>query len=178
MKTKKIIQYSLLTLLFACSGNVEESSYMVNNTMNEKTDAYAPTSPSSDYKVYTYEEDAVICDKSKKGEYTICDVEGNTISGFVKSLPSNTIAYYENGEQMNGIILMPNNSKMPKTFFKRNGKGDISTIIQYYDDGSIMSKEVSNKNNGITRKKYEKGMKNNKYYDQAQIDTLVEIYNN
>ena len=127
--------------------------------------------------MYKYEVDAVICDKSKKGDYTLCDVDGKTITGFVKAEGTRTVAYYENGEQMNGIVLAEDN-KTPKTFFKRNSTGEISTVINYYNDGSIRSKEVTNKQVGSTDRNFEKGDKSNRYYDQSQINTLVDVYNN
>ena len=177
MNKKILLSLLALSIIPACSSD----SSMENNTdtsmsTKEQNETTTMQNESPVYGVYKYEVDAVICDKSKKGDYTLCDLKGRTVTGFVKSEGSRTIAYYENGEQMNGIVLDADN-KTPKTFFKRNDAGNISTVVNYYSDGSIKSKEVTNTQVGSTDKNYKKGNENNPYYDQSQINMLIDVYN-
>ena len=173
MNKKILLSLSVLAIITACSSNSDKSDAMMNSQNNAPT--MATETPT--YSVYKYEVDAMICDKTKKGDYTLCDLNGENITGFVKSEGTKTIAYYENGEQMNGIVLAEDN-KTPKTFFKRNNAGNISTVINYYRDGSIKTKEVSNTQVGSTDSNYKMGNENNPYYDQSQINMLVDVYNN
>lgn len=159
----------ILCVLSACSMSNSSTSTKQKETNNAKQ-----STPM--YTVYEYETDAVICDKSKKGNFTYCDLEGDKITGFMKS-GNNMVSYYENGDQMNGIIVTPD-GKNVKTFFKKNKADDVFTVINYYADGSIKSKEITDKKKGKKEKQFNQGTKFNKYYDQGQINALIEVYNN
>ena len=166
---KKILP--LLCILAACS-----NAHTTTTTTRTKTTTKTTTSANApEYTVYQQEVDAVVCDTSKKGDFTYCDLKGREITGIVKS-KGNYISYYDNGELVNGIILYPD-GKNVKHYFTQNKEGDIFTTITYYTDGSIASKEVNNKNSGTTTQRYNQGEKFNKYYDQEQVNILLEAVN-
>ncbi len=159
---KKILP--ILCILAACASNdTQPTSNNMNNTSS--------TEPV--YTIYQREVDAFLCSKSTKGNFTYCDLEGQEITGFMKS-KDNYIAYYENGEQINGIILSPDKKRVD-TYFKKSKDGNKFTVIKYYEDGSILSKEVDDKKTGQTKKTYKKGEKFNKYEDIEQINMLISL---
>lgn len=163
----------LLCIVAACSNN----SYSTTTTTRSKTTTQTTTSSTAPtYTVYQHEVDAMVCDTAKKGDFTYCDLKGREITGVIKS-KGNYIAYYENGELVNGINLYPD-GKTVKTYFKQNPDRNVFTTINYYTDGSIASKEENDKRTGTTAKTYKQGEKFNKYYDQEQINILLEAVNN
>ena len=167
---KKILP--VLCILTACS------SYETTNNYNMHSQS--PSKPEQkqknvDYKVYENEVDAFLCDKTKKGNFTYCDVEGAKITGFIKSKGS-YISYYENGEQLNGIIFYPNTNKV-RNYFKKSSDGNKFTLITYYKDGSVLSKEVDDKRTGKTQNTYRQGEEKKPYYDESQINILIDAFN-
>ncbi len=166
---KKILP--ILCVLSACTSyettnhyNMQESSKKENTQQKERT-----------YKVYENEVDAFVCDKTKKGDFRYCDVEGEKITGYIKSKGS-YISYYENGEQLNGIIFYPSSDKV-RNYFKKSSDGNKFTLITYYKDGSVLSKEVDDKTKGKTEQVYKQGEQQKPYYDESQINVLVEAFN-
>ncbi len=161
----------ILCILTACTSHETTNNY----NMNSNTQPSTQKEKVRNYKVYENEIDAFVCDKSKKGNFTYCDVEGTKITGFIKSKGS-YISYYENGEQLNGIIFYPNTNKV-RNYFKKSSDGNKFTLITYYKDGSVLSKEVDDKINGKIGKTYKQGEEQRPYYDESQINVLVEAFN-
>ena len=70
-----------------------------------------------------------IAQTAKKGDFTYCDLKGREITGVIKS-KGNYIAYYENGELVNGINLYPD-GKTVKTYFYCTKITQKMTIITF-----------------------------------------------
>ena len=166
---KKILP--ILCVLAACTSNETTNTY----NMGSQTEQTKKTS-NTDYKVYENEIDAFVCNKSAKGDFSYCDVNGEKITGFVRSR-GNYISYYENGEQVNGIIFYPSSNQV-RNYFKKSADGNKFTLITYYKDGSVLSQETDDKINGKTEKRYNQGEEQKPYYDESQINILVEAFNN
>ena len=170
---KKVLP--ILCILTACTTSYETNHYNMSKDSSETTTQTTTKKPELSYDVYENEVDAFVCDKSKKGDFTYCDVNGEKITGFVKAKGS-YISYYENGEQLNGIIFYPSSDKV-RNYFKKSSDGNRFTLITYYKDGSVLSKEVDDKENGKTTKTYRKGEEKKPYYDESQIDILINAFN-
>ncbi|MCR5506974.1 MAG: hypothetical protein K6F04_03955 [bacterium] len=161
----------ILCVLTACSSTETTNNYNMNQTPKHSD----KKETSRTYKVYENEVDAFVCDKSKKGNFTYCDVNGEKITGYIKSSGS-YISYYENGEQLNGIIFYPSSNQV-RNYFKKSADGNKFTLITYYKDGSILSKETDDKIKGRTSTTYKQGEEKKPYYDESQINILVEAFN-
>ena len=163
---KKILP--ILCLLAACSSTETTNNYNITNEHSKEK-------AQKTFKVYENEVDAFVCDKSKKGNFTYCDVNGEKITGYVKASGS-YISYYENGEQLNGIIFYPSSKKV-KNYFKKSTDGNKFTLITYYKDGSVLSKETDDKVNGRSSTVYKQGEEQKPYYDESQINILIDAFN-
>ena len=159
----------ILCVLAACSSTETTNNYHMNNTSDSKPQK------TQTYKVYENEVDAFICDKTSKGNFKYCDVNGEKITGYIKSSGS-YISYYENGEQLNGIIFYPS-SKQVRNYFKKSSDGNKFTLVTYYRDGSVLSKEIDDKTKGKTERTYKQGEEKKPYYDESQINVLIEAFN-
>ncbi len=162
----------VLCILSACTSYETTNHY----NMRETSDNKQTEKKEKVFDVYENEIDAFVCDKSKKGDFTYCDVNGEKITGFIKSKGS-YISYYENGEQLNGIIFYPSSDKV-RNYFKKSSDGNRFTLITYYKDGSVLSKEVDDKEKGKSTKTYRQGEEQKPYYDESQIDILINAFKN
>ncbi len=124
------------------------------------------------YRIYQYEQDAFVCDKSKKGNFTYCDAEGEVITGIINNR-NNTIAIYENGIEVSGLTLYPK-TKLIKNYYKQSPDQEYYTTFYYYQDGSIASKEIESKTKGMKTKIYNQGEKYNSPEDEEQILILID----
>ena len=168
---KKVLP--ILCALVACTSNETTTTYNMNSQPHNQPTQQKPKNTT--YKVYENEIDAFVCDKSKKGNFSYCDVNGEKITGFVKSRGS-YISYYEDGEQLNGIIFYPSSNQV-RNYFKKSADGNKFTLITYYKDGSVQSKETDDKINGKSEQSYNPGEEKKPYYDESQINILVEAFN-
>ncbi len=145
----------LLTILFlitACSSNSQNSD-------------------STPIQVYEEKVSAFICDTSKKGDFTYCDVKGEEITGIVK-FSNGHYTYYEEGEEIDGVIFYPNNNI--QTYHLKQGD-ERYTTINYYMDGSIASIDIEDKKQGHKKEKYKRGQVYEIPNQEIDIEKFTQI---
>lgn len=165
---KKVI--ALLLLLTACSSNENTTpSNAMNKNSNNAQQTKQITKP---MKVYDEKITAFICDTSKKGDFTYCDVKGEEITGIVR-FENGSYVYYEDGAEVDGVAIYPNNQV--RTYHKRSKDDKVYTIVNYYADGSIASIDIANKETGRESAQYTKGTVYNAPQQQMQLDKFTEV---
>lgn len=134
---------SILFILAGCSSNNTGNEMGVSQTNNTN----------GTIAVYEEKVSAFICDDSKKGDFTYCDIKGEEITGIVKS-DNGHYTYYEEGEEIDGVIFYPDNKV--RTYHVKEGE-ERYTTINYYGDGSIASIDIEDKIEGHQKERYKKG---------------------
>ena len=158
----------LLLLLGACSS---DSSHNMHNT-NHSHKPMPTQSKKQPMKIYDEKITAFSCDKSKKGDFTYCDIKGEEITGIVK-FENGSYVYYEDGQEVDGVAIYPNNQV--RTYHKRSKDDKVYTIVNYYADGSIASIDIANKDTGRESAQYTKGIVYNAPQQQIEIDKFTEV---